>query len=75
MTSINIHGATEIKINSHRPGNNNCMTLAITTRNCLGHEDETEITVFGLPEAITDALINSALPRNAARVPEAKENA
>ena len=73
MTTISIHACKSVAIRRHTPSNDNAITLAIVhseygdDRN--GHTHKTdqcfEVLLFGLPTAVTTALIETLSRVNA----------
>lgn len=55
QTWVTLHGCTNLKVTHHQPKNDNCLSLTINRGN--SYDGEIEISFFGLPETITNALL------------------
>lgn len=67
MITTNIHRCSGIKIARHAPANANALTLCIERTDYLDRpsDENLNITLFNLPEHVTDALIEALSPARA----------
>lgn len=78
MTDLAIHHCQAISIGNHMPENSNSLTLKIQheaygmdrSDHYRSVQATTEITLFGLPAEVTDALIEALAKVNAAKPAE-----